>query len=87
MNYSKTVADETSLNIELDNLIDNNLDPNCKKMIEKVLSLQEKYKVLNEELKEIIQFEKEIKTKEINNESKKVEMLNYQMKINEKDSR
>jgi hypothetical protein len=70
----------------LDDIIQDNLDPSCKKLIARTMNLKEKYKALNDELKEIIQFDKEIKVKEILNENKIIELSNLERKVAEKNT-
>ena len=70
----------------IDDIVNESLDPNCKKLIDRTLNIKEKYKSLNEELKEIMQFEKEIKLKELQNESRKYELMNLESKLKETNS-
>jgi hypothetical protein len=67
----------------IDDIIGGNLDPSCRKLIERTLGLKEKYKALNDELKEIMQIDKDIKIKEVMNDNKKIELMNIERRMKE----
>ncbi len=70
----------------LNDFISVNLNPNADKLINHSTELITKFKSLNENLKEIIQMEKDLKIKEMLVSNKKVELLNLERRLKEKNT-
>ena len=71
---------------QINDFIGLNLNQNAGKLINHSSGLINKFKNLNEELKEIIQLEKDIKMKEILSVSKELELQNFEKKLKDKNS-
>ncbi len=82
--------EENNFNIpkekQVNDFIALNLNQNAGKLINQSSGLINKFKNLNEELKEIIQLEKDLKLKEMLSENKQIEMQNLEKKLKEKNS-
>lgn len=63
-----------------------NVNPSANKLINHSGDLINKFKTLNENLKEMIQMEKEVKVKEMLAANKKVELLNLERRLKEKNT-
>jgi hypothetical protein len=68
----------------INSFIKDKLEPISLKMEEKTKLLIEEYKFLNNELKEILELENEIKNKETSNLKRQNELINLERKLNEK---
>ena len=70
----------------LNDFISINLNPTATKLTDQSAELINKFKSLNENLKEIIQMEKDLKVKEMLASNKKVELLNLERRLKEKNT-
>ncbi len=68
------------------NTIIDNQTANAVTLIDKTRDLTDKFKKLNEQLKELLQYEKDLKLKEMLNANKKVELMSLERRIKEKNS-
>jgi len=71
---------------QINDYIGLNLNQNAGKLINHSSGLINKFKNLNEELKEIIQLEKDLKIKENVSAIKELELQNFQKKLKDKNS-
>ncbi len=70
----------------LNDFISVNLHPEADKLINHSSELIVKFKSLNENLKELIQMEKDLKVKEMLVSNRKVELMNLERRIKEKNT-
>jgi hypothetical protein len=66
--------------------INTSICPQASKLSNKSVELISNFKNLNEELKDIIRLEKDLKIKEMTNNGKKVELLNIERRLKEKNT-
>jgi hypothetical protein len=70
----------------INDFISIHLNQNAGKLITHSNELVNKFKSLNDELKELIQLEKDLKVKEMLTANKKVELLNLERRMKEKNT-
>jgi hypothetical protein len=70
----------------VNDFISMSITPNADKLIDHSGILINKFKSLNDNLKEIIQMEKDLKVKEMLAANKKVELLNLERRLKEKNT-
>jgi hypothetical protein len=70
----------------LNDFISVNITPNADKLVNHSGNLIIKFKSLNDGLKEIIQMEKDLKVKEMLAANKRVELLNLERRLKEKNT-
>ena len=71
---------------QVNEYVASSLNQNAGKLINQSVGLVNKFKNLNEELKEIIQLEKDLKLKEIVSNNKQEELMNLERRLKEKNS-
>lgn len=72
---------------EINEFIQNNINKSAEKLLNFSLILEEKNKILNEDLERLKNFQKTLKLKEINNSNKKVELLMLERRLLNKNNK
>lgn len=85
MSNNENITKEDEININ--NFVKENLNATSEKMISKTNILFDDFKILNKELKELIELESELKQIESSNLNKKNELINLERKLNENNDR
>ena len=88
MKDTKTVKfDDKSKEKQVNDFIALNLNQNAGKLINQSSGLINKFKNLNDELKEIIHLEKDMKLKEVVTGNKLLDLMNLEKRLKDKNSK
>ena len=77
---------DSSKEKQVNEFIASSLNKNAGKLINQSSGLVNKFKNINEELKEIVLIEKDLKLKELVSNNKQTELMNLEARLKEKNS-